>query len=87
MSFWSNNPEKYTEIAHQGMVSCLDRYLAKAGFEVPGEWLDGFLALVETASTEPQLRTLYNEIERLANKDVLRAEQDYFGGLADNARK
>ena len=83
MSLWSNNPELYDELVNKGMVHCLDRYVTKNGFSAPGEWLDGYLALVETMRVTPELKGLADELQRLASIEILETEQDYFGGLAD----
>jgi hypothetical protein len=87
MSFASHNPEKYDEIIRQGLLNYLDKRLFKNGFDVPGDWLEGLKALIETMEVDPQLKGLYNELHRLATVDIMKAEQDYFGGLADGARQ
>lgn len=86
MSWASHNPSMYDEIIRKGILHYIDSRLNHNGFEVPGDWLEGCRAFVETCQTDPQLRSVYDHLERLATADIVKAEQDYFGGLTDAIR-
>lgn len=87
MSWASHNPERYDEIAHNGLVKYLDALVDKAGFQVQGEWLEGYRALVEALHTSIPARTLYDSLVFLAHKEIVAAETHYFSGLVDAAKE
>lgn len=86
MSLWSHDPEKYDEIIRDGILHYIDSCMITNGFTVPGEWYEGYEALIETLQVDPSLRSVYEHLERLATSDIIKAEQDYFGGLGDAAK-
>ena len=81
MGWAAHNPEKYDEIIRKGILHLIDREMDKAGFQVPGEWHEGYEALVEVLQIAPHCRSIYDEFLHLASKDIVDAEQDYFSGL------
>lgn len=85
MSWAAHNPEKYDEITRRGILHWVNHLVTKNGFEATDEWREGYEALIEVLQTEPQARPLYEDLMYLASKDILHAEQDYFGGLIDHA--
>ena len=87
MSWASHNPERYDEIVHNGLVKYLDTLVDKAGFQVQGEWLEGYRALVETLHTSIPAHSLYNSLVFLAHKEIQTSEADYFSGLVDAAKE
>ena len=86
MSWASHNPEKYNELTRHGIVQCIINRLIHFGYNPSDEMEIGFDGLVDMIQNEPELRGLYIELQRLASVDILKTEQDYFGGLADQAR-
>ena len=85
MSWAAHNPELYDDLIRKGILHWVDNLMDKAGFEVPGEWREGYEALVEVLQIEPSVHHIYEELLHLASKDIVHAEQDYFGGLIDHA--
>lgn len=82
MSWASHNPEKYDELVREGILYYIDSRLSHNGFDLPGNWLEGCKAFVETCQTDPQLKSVYCELQRLANVEILNAQQDYFGSIS-----
>ena len=87
MSWGADNPELYNEIIRKGIVRYLDKLVDKAGFQVDGTWLEGYQVLVEVLQASSPAYSLYNELLRLANKDICNAEADYWGGRIDAAKE
>ena len=85
MSYWSDNPEKYDELTRKGILQWLNRLVDKAGFEGPREWSEGYEALIEVLQMNPLTHDIYEVLCHHASRDIVRAEQDYFGGLTDQA--
>ena len=85
MSWASHNPELYDEITRKGIVKYLDGLLQSNGFDPPGEWLDGYTALVEVLQAENS--SAYTILLNLASKQIIDAETDHFSRLADQARE
>ena len=83
MSWATHNPEKYDELTRQGILSYLYRAMHSSSFMVPNDCAQGYEALVEVIQTTPTLRGVYLELQRLANVDILKAEQEWFGGKAN----
>ena len=59
----------------------------KNGFEVPGTWLEGYEALVETIQEDPVMRSIYNEMLRLSTQQITKAEANHFGTLIDDIQE
>ena len=87
MNLGKDNPELYDEIIRKGIVTYLDKLVDKAGFQVEGTWLEGYQALVEVLQVSSPAQGLYDELMRLANKEICHAEADYWGGLIDAAKE
>jgi len=85
MSFTSHNPELYDGIVRKSILRWVDNLMDKEGFSVPGEWLEGYEAFIEAIQNNPQGRSLYDELIRLASKEIVHTEQAYFGELIDHA--
>lgn len=81
VSWASHNPEKCDELTREGIENYLGRTLGKVGFTVIEDWAEPYGILIEAIQTTPELRGLYIELQRLASVDIMKAEQDYFGGL------
>ena len=86
MSFVSDNPERYDDIIRKGILNFIEKRMASNGFEVPGEWREGYEAFVETLQADPTLHKLYDTMMDMSTKEILNAEQDYFGRLFDQAK-
>ena len=87
MSWGADNPELYDEIIRKGIVRYLDKLVDKAGFQVDGTWLEGYQVLVEVLQAGSSGYSLYEELLRLANKEICNAEGDYWGGRIDEAKE
>ena len=87
MSWAAHNPEKYDALIRKGIVDYLDQLIAKAGFEVPGEWLQGYEALVEVLQTEPSVHCIYDIFLQRASTQILNAEADMYGSLIDQVKE
>ena len=85
MSWANKEPEKYDELTRQGILNYLYRAMHSSSFMVPNDCAQGYEALVEVIQTTPDLRGVYVELQRLASVDILKAEQDWFGGQIDDA--
>lgn len=85
MSIWGENPEIYDELVRKGILHWIDSLIDTAGFQGPREWSEGFEALIEVLQVEPSVRDIYLSMLHHASRDIVRAEQDYFGGLIDHA--
>ncbi len=79
MSWANQNPLKYDELTRQGILNYLYRTMHSSSFMVPNDCAQGYEALVELIQTTPALRGVYVELQRLANVDILKAEQEWFG--------
>lgn len=86
MSLWNKNPEKYNELIRIGIVHYLDIRLDKSGWATDELLGPGIWGLVELIQTDPPLKGVYQELQRLATLDILKVEQDYFGGLTDQTK-
>jgi hypothetical protein len=87
MSLINENPERYDEFIRKGIAHWLDHQMTKAGFVVPGEWYDGYEALVEVLQTDPAMKDFYELCLQRASKQISAAEQEYFSGLIDDAKE
>ena len=87
MSWARHNSEKYDEIIRKGMLHYLDQLLMRGGFDTPGQWIEGYEALLEVIQYEPSTRSLYDALMQLASQDILDSEADYYGGLIDQAKE
>ena len=87
MSFASEHPERYDEFIRKGILVWMDLQMGKAGFVVPGEWQQGYEALVEVLQTDPAMKDFYDLCLQRASRYIMAAEQDYFSGLVDQAKE
>lgn len=81
MSWAAHNPEAYDEIVRKGILEYIDKQMSDSGFSVPGEWLEGYEALIEVLQYDPKLRSIYDAFMHLGNKHIMDAEQSYFSSL------
>lgn len=86
MSWAAHNPEQYDEFIRKGILHWLDTRIDKYGFVVPGEWLQGYEALIEVIQGDPQMSGLYDELVRLSSVEISATEREYFSGLVDQAK-
>ena len=61
--------------------------MSKAGFEVPGEWRDGYEAFIEVLQTDEQLRDVYEELITRSVAMIVQEEASYFGDIVDQAKE
>lgn len=87
MSYFTEHPEAYDTIVLTGIVKWIDQFMDKAGFAVPGEWLNGYQALVEVIREHPQTRALYTNLLHLAQRQITASEADYFSSLIDEQKE
>jgi hypothetical protein len=83
MSYASNHLSQYDGFIRQGIVNWLGERLGDAGFQVAGEWFQGYEALVEVMQIDPEMRGVYDELVSRAYKQIAQAEAEYFSGLTD----
>ena len=81
MSWAAHNPEKYDEIIRKGILRYIDHTMDEYGFAVPGDWIEGYTALVEVLQQDTHMRSVYDAFMHLASKEIIYAEQDYFSRL------
>lgn len=86
MSWAGDNPERYTEIVRKGIVHLIDDRMTAGGFTVPGEWLEGYAALIEVLESDPVLDDIYDILMSRASKYITEAEKDYHSSLIDQAK-
>ena len=87
MSLASENPERYDEFVRKGIVKYLDKIVTEEGFTVPGEWYEGYVALVESLQQSLHAHTLYDDLRFLAHKEISAVESEYFSGLVDEVKE
>lgn len=87
MSHWGENPEQYNAIICNGIVDYIDKEMAKGGFEVPGDWLEGYTAMVEVLQNAPHLRSIYDTFVSLARVEIDHGEREYFSELVDDIKQ
>ena len=84
MSWASKEPEKYDELTREGIEQYLSHLLGDRNYFSVSYSMQ-LKELIDAIQVLPELRGLYIELQRLASVDIMKAEQDYFGGLADQA--
>ena len=87
MSWAAHNPERYSEIVREGIVSYIEKRMVLAGFDQADDWHDAYVALVETIENDPMLNSMWFNLMDQANTEIVRGEQNYFGSLIDQAKE
>lgn len=87
MSYMAEHPEKYDELVRKGILTYLELLMYRAGFEVPGEWRNGYEALIEVLQREPSVRSTYDTLIQRASTHILDAEADHYGSLLDQVKE
>lgn len=87
MSWAAHNPEKYDELTREGILVYMDKVMDRHGFQVPGEWMQGYEALIEVAQKAPELQDFYHELIHLAAQDIATLEREYFTDWLDNIKE
>ena len=87
MRYWMDHPEQYNAVIRTGILHWLESRMDKNGFEVPGQWLEGMEALVETIQEDPTMRVLYDEMMKQSAQQITKAEADQFGTLIDDIQE
>ena len=82
MSWASKEPEKYDELTRKGIMTYLNQIIEYNGYAKTQAIDECFIEAIQLI---PELRGLYIELQRLASINIMKAEQEYFGGLVDGA--